>query len=224
MARRTAATLALLMMTAATLSWVAPAPAAVLSALRHPQEWVGMHGADVAILTMTVGVCWLLLGWLGLAVAIGLAGRLPGVAGRVARVLATLVLPRVLRQTAALALGVGLVTAGGSAAADPGPVRPPVSGAAVDWPIQPPSAPAPPNVPPPVCGGPPVGDPIDGVVVVEAGDTLWAIAAGHRSPGSTPDQIVAAVTEWYETNRAVIGADPDLIYPGQRLMPPRAGS
>jgi nucleoid-associated protein YgaU len=47
-------------------------------------------------------------------------------------------------------------------------------------------------------------------VVVRPGDTLWAIAGGR------PEQV----RRWYRTNRAVIGADPDLILPGQRLTAP----
>ncbi|MFD7022146.1 LysM peptidoglycan-binding domain-containing protein [Promicromonospora sukumoe] len=70
-------------------------------------------------------------------------------------------------------------------------------------------------------------------VVVEAGDTLWSIAAdglareaearaGAGSPAGTPTaaEIVDAVGRWYETNRAVLGADPDLIRPGMVLREP----
>lgn len=57
-------------------------------------------------------------------------------------------------------------------------------------------------------------------VVVRPGDTLWAIAARSLPPGATNSQIAAACARWYATNRAVIGADPDLIHPQQRLTPP----
>jgi hypothetical protein len=58
------------------------------------------------------------------------------------------------------------------------------------------------------------------VVVVRPGDTLWAIArAGLPRPDD--DQVAARVREIHQANRAVIGADPDLIRPGQRLRMPR---
>jgi hypothetical protein len=61
----------------------------------------------------------------------------------------------------------------------------------------------------------------DEVVVVRAGDTLWALA--ERSlPSAADDGAVTA--RWhliYALNRDRIGPDPDLIQPGQRLrLPP----
>lgn len=58
------------------------------------------------------------------------------------------------------------------------------------------------------------------VVVVKPGDTLWAIAARSLPPGATNSEIASASARWYAANRAVIGADPDLIHPQQRLTPP----
>ncbi|WP_332645146.1 LysM peptidoglycan-binding domain-containing protein [Aeromicrobium sp.] len=57
-------------------------------------------------------------------------------------------------------------------------------------------------------------------IVVRPGDTLWAIAARSLPPGATDSEIASACARWYATNRAVIGADPDLIHPQQRLTPP----
>lgn len=57
-------------------------------------------------------------------------------------------------------------------------------------------------------------------VVVRRGDTLWAIAARHLGPRATPAAIATAWPRWYAANRTVIGADPDLLLPGQRLTPP----
>lgn len=56
--------------------------------------------------------------------------------------------------------------------------------------------------------------------VVRGGDTLWDLAARHLGPGATPAQIAAEWPRWYAANRASIGPDPDLIHPGQRLVPP----
>lgn len=54
------------------------------------------------------------------------------------------------------------------------------------------------------------------IVVVQPGDSLWAIASGT----GTAD-VPAAVRAWYRANRDVIGPDPDLILPGQKLRDPR---
>lgn len=58
---------------------------------------------------------------------------------------------------------------------------------------------------------------------VEAGDTLWAIAAHHLPEGAAPAQIAAAVQAWHRDNLTVVGIDPDLIHPGQILTAPRTG-
>ncbi|MFW6091404.1 MAG: LysM peptidoglycan-binding domain-containing protein, partial [Actinomycetota bacterium] len=57
-------------------------------------------------------------------------------------------------------------------------------------------------------------------VVVQRGDTLWAIAARHLGPDATVAEIAAEWPRWYATNRTVIGDDPDLILPGTILHPP----
>ncbi|MEU4388274.1 LysM domain-containing protein [Promicromonospora sp. NPDC023805] len=63
------------------------------------------------------------------------------------------------------------------------------------------------------------------VVVVEPGDTLWAIAAGRLAAEQTGTpvadaEIAAAVTRWHHANRQVLGVDPDLIRPGMVLRQP----
>lgn len=58
------------------------------------------------------------------------------------------------------------------------------------------------------------------VVGVEPGDTLWSIARVDL-PANAPDAAVARrVREIHQANRSVIGTDPDLIRPGQRLRMP----
>lgn len=59
-----------------------------------------------------------------------------------------------------------------------------------------------------------------GVVVVAPGDTLWALAADTLATGATDAEIATSWRAWYELNRAVIGADPDLLHPGQLLQAP----
>jgi hypothetical protein len=59
------------------------------------------------------------------------------------------------------------------------------------------------------------------VVVVGPGDTLWAIARADLPADADDDAVAARVREIHQANRAVIGADPDLIRPDQRLRMPR---
>lgn len=57
-------------------------------------------------------------------------------------------------------------------------------------------------------------------VVVLRGDSLWAIAARHLPTGSSAARIDAAWRRVYALNRAVVGADPDTLQPGQILHVP----
>lgn len=59
------------------------------------------------------------------------------------------------------------------------------------------------------------------VVTVRAGDSLWSIVRA-RLPDAADVEIADAVRRWHAANRDVIGSDPDLIHPGQRLVPPGA--
>ncbi|MEX5633621.1 LysM peptidoglycan-binding domain-containing protein [Parafrankia sp. FMc2] len=65
------------------------------------------------------------------------------------------------------------------------------------------------------------GGPSEEVVVLR-GDSLWSIAARHLGPSATSDQIAAEWPRWWSANADVIGPDPDVILPGQRLVPPPA--
>jgi nucleoid-associated protein YgaU len=51
--------------------------------------------------------------------------------------------------------------------------------------------------------------PADGTYTVRAGDNLWSIADAQKVPGGWP--------ALYEANKSAVGADPDLILPGQSL-------
>ncbi len=57
-------------------------------------------------------------------------------------------------------------------------------------------------------------------VVVLRGDSLWTIAARHLGPTATHEQISVEWHRWWAANSDVIGRDPNLILPGQRLVPP----
>ena len=56
-------------------------------------------------------------------------------------------------------------------------------------------------------------------VTVRPGDCLWDIAR-RRLAHPTPIRVAADWPRWWRNNRAVIGPDPDLVMPGQRLRPP----
>lgn len=58
-------------------------------------------------------------------------------------------------------------------------------------------------------------------LTVRPGDSLWAIAGRDLDPGATTAEIDAHWRELYRLNRALIGPDPDLIHPGQRIRLPR---
>lgn len=63
-------------------------------------------------------------------------------------------------------------------------------------------------------GGPgPGGPPRQKMYTVKPGDSLWKISAAQYGSGSNWHQI-------YSQNKTVIGGNPNLIHPGQRLMIP----
>jgi resuscitation-promoting factor RpfA len=62
-------------------------------------------------------------------------------------------------------------------------------------------------------------EPIDSYVV-RRGDTLWDVAARHLGPSASAADVARDWPRWYAANRAVIGADPSVIRPGELLRPP----
>lgn len=62
------------------------------------------------------------------------------------------------------------------------------------------------------------------VVVVAAGDSLWSLAADALGPGATDAEVAAEWHRIHRLNHGVVGADPDLIHPGQRLVLPPHGT
>jgi nucleoid-associated protein YgaU len=224
---RTAATAALLIGLATAVWWLGPDPGSLRPAVRHPQSYVDRVGADQAALTAVCVLCWAVLAWLAIGLAFAAAGALPGIAGRICDATADRLLPAALRRTAAVAVGLSVATAGSGAAiamwqpgAHPGTTTslavdwPTTTGIDPDWPVH--------TEHPKTRQRQHVAthktDPV--VVVVRPGDCLWDIAAAHLGPGATAAEIARAWPRWYAANRAVIGPDPNLIHPGQRLVPP----
>lgn len=58
-------------------------------------------------------------------------------------------------------------------------------------------------------------------VVVRPGDCLWDIASRRLPSRATGTEVAAEVARLHALNRHVIGPDPDLLRPGQRLVLPR---
>jgi LysM domain-containing protein len=55
-------------------------------------------------------------------------------------------------------------------------------------------------------------------VVVDPGDSLWSISSERLGPNATPRQIDKEIERIYALNRDRIGPDPNLIFPGQKLL------
>ncbi len=177
-------------------------------------------GAETVVLALTGLLAWATWAWGAVGLLLTAASGLPGLPGAVAHGLSWLLLPERLRTAAALALGTGVVLAGPAAATPGAAPAPPDRPAAVTGSPGPPDWPA--DDAPITPADDPVTSPADAHVVV-AGDCLWRIAEHHLDrPGAPPGDadVAAAVAAWWSANEGVIGADPDLIHPGQELRPP----
>ena len=147
---------------------------------------------------------WVLLGCAAWAVLIGIAavvetasaGRLPATAW--------VGCPRSLRRLLLTGLGVALVGAG--------PLQPPAV-ASADAPLPVPARPV------GTVQADSAADPRPGLVV-RPGDSLWRIAEQRLHSSASAKEVAALVHRLHHRNREVIGPDPDLIRPGQRLAVP----
>ncbi|TWP35109.1 LysM peptidoglycan-binding domain-containing protein [Leekyejoonella antrihumi] len=61
---------------------------------------------------------------------------------------------------------------------------------------------------------------VDRAVVVHRGDSLWSLVARHLGADADPAMIAQVWPSWYAANRAVIGADPNRLLPGEVLQVP----
>lgn len=171
----------------------------------------GLAGPDAAVVRAAAWAAWAVVGYLAAGSAAFLAARLVDRKGRTAGAIAAL-LPVTVRRAVDLLVGTSVVLGAGSAvsataaAADDGGAvsagrHPSVAAtiAALDW----------------------AGHPARPErVTVRAGDSLWAIAARSLGPHATDPAVAATWPRWWAGNRSVIGPDPDLLRPGQRLQPP----
>jgi hypothetical protein len=230
-----AAVLLLGALTGAALTWV----------LRPTGTLTGTATTPVDAIVAACGwLAWLLAGWLTLSVAVCAAAYLPGSRGRrpvaidrfVPRRLGRLVDALVTAGLVGAVLGGTVVPAAAAAptAAITATSHSAVGGDPLDWPgladrhtaSHPGHDPAParprPRAPKVglVSAAPRRAAEREPLVTVRAGDSLWSIAAAHLGPDATSAQIAAQWPRWYARNRGVIGDDPTLIRPGQRLRPP----
>lgn len=185
---------------------------------------------------------------LALGVLLELLSRVPGVVGGAARGVGAVVTPRLVRRAVGVALGavVAVGATPGVAAATPAVVAlapspppdpsfaplpgpgwaPPGTSSTTSGAGWVPSAPvvrAQPDVRV-LSPAPRVGATRDAPleVVVQRDDSLWAIAARHLGSDASDAEIARAWPAWFEANRDVVGDDPDLLRPGQRLRAPDA--
>lgn len=183
--------------TTATVVWVAPDLRSVRSASDFDDLVVGVAAAA---LVGCVAWAWLVT---GIVVLQALGGR-PHEATRG--------VPRRLRVAVLVACGVALAGPAAAAQAHDGGRPDPRDVLA--------------GLPPPerVAGAvpadrEPTGRPVE-VHVVRSGDTLWDIAAAGLGGRADPTRITERWQAIHAVNASVIGADPDLIRPGQRLRLP----
>jgi nucleoid-associated protein YgaU len=220
---------------AGALAWLWPHLSAMGQAT-HPRAWIAQVGADHAAAELCLAAMWLIAAWVAAGITAGAAASLPGAAGRLGAAVARVVLPRALYRIVAGAAGLGVLVTPGLAAACAAPVAAASSSTPTpipDWPSD--SAVPTPQWPIEAARHPghrPAPPPHDEqrlptrhraaprTVVVQAGDTLWGIAAEHVPGRATPTRIARAWPRWYAANRAVIGDDPNLIVPGQHLRTP----
>lgn len=195
----------------------APTPSAAVAQLAETPRATDL---SVPLVAAACLLAWTLLGYLVLVGALTVAiGRSRAGTDTPAAVLRRCA-PAGLRRTVAATLGIGLLIGTGTGAASAAtptsfdwpsgaaptsaaPAAPAPAGAVSGEPDQPPDQPDPPHR-----------------VVVAAGDTLWAISAAALPADADNHAIAQAWPSWWSANREVIGDDPNLLFPGQRLRPP----
>ena len=226
--RRLVGTAAGMALIAGALAALTPGLSSMAGTLASAQRTADTAGPDVLVTSAAGLLAWAVWAWGALGLALTAASALPGLLGGAAHLAVRVVLPAGARRSAALALGLGLGVAGpllGTAALmTPTPAsataldQPTPTGAVPDWPATasvPQSGPAP--------DWPSTAHPARSHVVVR-GECLWHIASDRLlvQHGRTPTagEVATATQAWWRANTDVIGADPDLLLPGQVLSPP----
>ena len=198
----------------------APGPGAALHTLLAPTP-AGQQ-LTAPLVAVAALLAWGLGGWLALTVVLTAGSRTGGAVGRCCRVALRRTAPAAARRAVAVALGLGVaVGAAGPALAAGPPAAPPASVALVtgsldratagplDWPTSTTTAGA---------AAPPAGR--APTVTVRPGDSLWRLAQEQLPAGAPAAAVAAQWPRWWSANRALLGDDPDLLHPGQRLVVP----
>lgn len=231
----------------AVLTAASAAVAALATAGARPGQlvdatlWRERIGADPtqALALGAASMVWLLLAWCAAGLALCGLSAAPGLFGRAAGCLGCRITPALLQRALGLALGAGLAVGVAAPAAQAHGVVLATAmadggdggGRALDLPALDLPAPGPPlgrpatvapPAPPPELAGPrrPARAAVAAAVVVQPGDCLWSLASTALGPGATDAQIAAEWPAWWQANARVIGPDPNLLRPGQRLAPP----
>jgi nucleoid-associated protein YgaU len=218
------------------LGRLTPPLSAMTAAVAHSQATADVLGADVLVLSAAGLLAWAVWAWGGAGLALTALSGVPGAVGNAARLLLHLVVPSGARRGAAVLLGLGLAVAGPvvgtapvlgpavAAAAVPGHGSEVSPAAVPDWPVAVPAAGPVPDWPASTAAGSGLATTSDGSHVVLRGDCLWVIATAwlgeHTGGNPTDGEVATAVHAWWTANGDVIGADPDLLLPGQVLVPP----
>jgi hypothetical protein len=188
------------------------------------QSWL-LADPERALATSGAFLAWLLTLWLAVGFLAVLGSRCAGRTGRRSRRIACLLLPRLVRGGLETLVGVTVVLSG----AAPAFAGPPGAALVAEAPI--PALDRTPGgtltlnplpvVPRPVLAPDHPADQRE--VVVRSGDCLWKVVGRHLGPAASDSDIARAVPSWFRANRSVIGPDPELLLPGQRLLAPTAG-
>ena len=194
-------------------------------------------GALLAVVALALG--WLLALRLVAATVAAAVSLVPGALGTGGRAVAGRLTPALVRRLVHAVVGATvaagpLATGGASWAAEPNaglpildrvasvPAAGPSTAVGPSAAVGPTRPPAPPRVMAPATA--PRLIPASAAIIVQRGDSLWRIAARQLPAGHTDEDVAKAWPRWYAANRAVIGADPSAIRPGQRLVAPAPDS
>lgn len=183
--------------------------ALLLGALHWARSAPG-SAPDAFTAGLQTGAAWLLVGCAGWLVAVSAALLAEAVAGR-RRAPRWCTAPQILRRwvtiTSGVALSVGLA-APALAGSSPGADLPSVDG--LQLPVRASGESA--------TGAAPHG-PAPVIHEVRAGDSLWRIARDRTTTADDGD-VASLVARIHHLNHDVIGPDPDILRPGQRLVLP----
>ncbi len=215
----------------AWLSWlVGLALATVVLGSSTPALLAAVHsagsGPDDAVAAAAALTGWAVLGWLAAGTALTVLAVLARTAGTAASLiaqpldrLATALTPTSWGEAVRTSLRWGVVASatGGALLGVPAHARP-----AMEQPVlSMPSMPSMERMSEPASDLPDLDRPeTRATYLVRPGDCLWSIAERAIGPEATHAAIARAWPRWWRANRSVIGPDPAVIHPGQRLVVP----